>query len=77
MAMAGHERVLTRAVVRNEFAVVEVTVREQAGSTVLVVDDATSGREVVLDALELEALTRTSHGTLRRLICDTEAEEAP
>ena len=57
-----------KAEVRNEFAVVEVSVREQGGSTVLVIEDAAEGNAVVLDALELEVLTRTSHETLRRLI---------
>ena len=54
--------------VRNEFAVVEVRVEERGTSTVLVIEDACEGAAVVLDALELEALTRTSHETLRRLI---------
>ncbi|MBO0707295.1 MAG: dihydrodiol dehydrogenase [Candidatus Dormibacteraeota bacterium] len=58
-------------VVRNEFAVVEVSVQERGGSTVLVIENATEGASIALDALELEALTRTSHETLRQLISAT------
>ena len=54
--------------VRNEFAVVEVTVQERGGSTVLVIENATEDAAIALDALELEAFTHTSHRTLRRLI---------
>jgi hypothetical protein len=54
--------------VRNEFAVVEVRVEERGGSTVLVIEEPSEGAMVALDALELEALTRTSHETLRQLI---------
>ncbi|MBO0761766.1 MAG: hypothetical protein J2P40_10875 [Candidatus Dormibacteraeota bacterium] len=53
---------------RNEFAVVEVSVQERAGSTVLVIENATEDAAIALDALELEALTHTSHETLRQLI---------
>jgi hypothetical protein len=54
--------------VRNEFAVVEVSVQERGGSTVLVIQNATEDAAIAIDALELEALTRTSHQALRRLI---------
>jgi hypothetical protein len=54
--------------VRNEFAVVEVTVQERGGSTVLVIENATEDAAITLDALELEALTRAGHATLRGLI---------
>lgn len=54
--------------VRNEFAVVEVGVQARGGSTVLVIENATEDAAIVLDALELEALTRTGHDALRRLI---------
>jgi hypothetical protein len=57
--------------VRNEFAVVDVRVEERGGSTVLVIENATEGASIALDALELEALTRTGHEALRRLISAT------
>jgi hypothetical protein len=54
--------------VRNEFAVVEVSVQERGGSTALVIENATEDASIALDALELEALTRTTHERFRQLI---------
>jgi hypothetical protein len=55
-------------VVRNEFAMVEVSLDEQAHDPRLRIRDRQTGRTVHLDALELEALTRVGHGDLRALL---------
>jgi hypothetical protein len=63
-------------VVRNEFALVEVAYVNRDRSTSLLITDASSGRAVVLDALELEALTRVAREALRGLLLDENDEEA-
>jgi hypothetical protein len=68
-------RALAQAVLRNEFAVVQVSVVERCGATLLAVTDATSGQEIVLDPLELESLTRANHALFRRLICEDDPEQ--
>ncbi len=49
------------AIIKNEFAAVEITVDDAGCSQMLKIRDLRSGSEVELDALELEAFTRTSH----------------
>jgi len=55
-------------VIRNEFAMVEVVRDDSAHDPRLLIRDMQSGDTVQLDALELEALTRISHGDLRPLL---------
>ena len=50
-----------RFVLRNEFATVEVALDETANGPRLLVRDLESGRQVHLDALEVESLTRMDH----------------
>jgi hypothetical protein len=50
-----------RLVLRNEFATVEVMLDETANGPRLLVRDLETGRQVHLDALEVESLTRMSH----------------
>lgn len=56
------------AVLRNEFAVVEVEVRKRRGGSVLVIREPSTGDTVVLDALDAEALTRADRCLLRSLL---------
>lgn len=49
------------ALIRNEFAMVEVSVIKTLNGSSLKVQDVRSGSEIILDALELEAFTRASH----------------
>ncbi|TAN30634.1 MAG: hypothetical protein EPN30_00875 [Actinomycetota bacterium] len=53
-----------KAVIRNEFAMVEVFVDEYSSMPTLIVRDLRSGRRVELDALELEAFTHAEHRQL-------------
>jgi hypothetical protein len=46
---------------RNEFATVEVSLDETANGPRLLVRDLETGREALLDALEVESLTRMDH----------------
>ena len=50
-----------RLVLRNEFATVEVLLDETANGPRLLVRDLETGRQVHLDALEVESLTRMNH----------------
>jgi hypothetical protein len=50
-----------RLVLRNEFATVEVLLDETANGPRLLVRDLETGRQVHLDALEMESLTRMNH----------------
>jgi hypothetical protein len=47
-----------RLVLRNEFATVEILLDETANGPRLLVRDLETGRQVHLDALEVESLTR-------------------
>ena len=49
------------SIFRNEFATVEVVRDDSANGERLLIRDLVTGREVYLDPLELEALTRASH----------------
>lgn len=49
------------AIIKNEFAAVEITIDEATCNQMLKIRDLRSGSEVELDALELEAFTRTPH----------------
>lgn len=53
---------------RNEFAMVFVTRVESANGVVMHIQDAASGNEVYLDAIELEALTRVRHADFAPLL---------
>lgn len=55
-------------VIRNEFAMVEVSKDDSAHDSRLLIRDMQTGEAVQLDALELEALTRVRHGDLRPLL---------
>ena len=50
-----------RLVLRNEFATVEVLLDETANGPRLLVRDLETARQVHLDALEVESLTRMIH----------------
>jgi hypothetical protein len=50
-----------RLLLRNEFATVEVSLDETANGPRLLVRDLETGREALLDALEVESLTRMDH----------------
>ena len=68
-----------RVVLKNEFASVEVGLDESANGSRLLIRDLQSGREVYLDPLELEALTRVPHREFARwldpdLLAEEEAE---
>ncbi len=63
------------AVLRNEFAVVELGCLRRGESTSLVVTDAASGRSIVLDATELEAMTRAPREAFRTLILQAAAHD--
>lgn len=56
--------------IRNEFAVVDITVRRDTWGERLEITDAETGTAITLDALELEALTRLVHPELGPLILD-------
>ena len=55
-----------RVVLKNEFATVEVTRDDTANGSRLLIKDLQSGRQVYLDPLELEALTRVPHSAFAR-----------
>ena len=57
-----------RQFLRNEFAMVEVTLIGERHAQRLRIRNAETDDVVELDPLELEALTRLSHGELGRLI---------
>ena len=50
------------SILRNEFATVLVATDNSANGCRLLIHDLHTGREVYLDPLELEALTRIPHG---------------
>lgn len=53
---------------RNEFAMVEVSVHTDANGARLILRDTESGDQIALDPLELEALTRLSHSDFGPII---------
>lgn len=55
-----------RVVLKNEFATVEVARDDSANGSRLHIRDVQTGREVYLDPLELEALTRAPHSVFAR-----------
>jgi hypothetical protein len=55
-----------RVVLKNEFATVEVTRDDTANGSRLLIKDLQTGRQVYLDPLELEALTRVPHSAFAR-----------
>ena len=55
-----------RLVLKNEFATVEVARDDTANGSRLLIKDLQSGRQVYLDPLELEALTRAPHSVFAR-----------
>jgi hypothetical protein len=54
--------------VSNEFATVETSLVEVPGGTLLKLHDIRHGRSIVLDALEVESITRLTHGDFRSLV---------
>lgn len=57
-----------RTIVRNEFALVGITVHTTATGTLLHIEDLHSRQVVELDALELESLAWSRHGDLSPLL---------
>jgi hypothetical protein len=55
-------------VLRNEFAMVEISVRDREAGPMLEIVDAENGTSITLDPLELEALTRFPHRALAPLL---------
>ena len=55
-----------RVVLKNEFATVEVIRDDTANGSRLLIKDLQTGRQVYLDPLELEALTRAPHSAFAR-----------
>lgn len=55
-----------RLVLKNEFATVEVARDNTANGSRLLIKDLQTGRQVYLDPLELEALTRAPHSVFAR-----------
>ena len=53
-------------VLKNEFATVEVARDDTANGSRLLIKDLQTGRQVYLDPLELEALTRAPHSVFAR-----------
>lgn len=54
--------------IRNEFAMVQVRVDRSSHDPLLMIRDMHSGTTILLDPLELEALTRVSHEELKPLL---------
>jgi hypothetical protein len=65
------------AILRNEFALVEITVVDAGNGPALSIRDADSGRSIVLDPLELEALTRCKHADFGPLVAAEGQEPDP
>ena len=61
-----------RQAYRNEFAMVYVSRVESANGVVMHIQDAASGNEIYLDAIELEALTRVGHSDFAPLLDPSE-----
>lgn len=57
-----------KALIRNEFAAVEVCVNEVHHGSSLKIRDLRSGTEIDLDALELESFTRAQHWQLASFV---------
>ncbi|MCI2423768.1 hypothetical protein MOQ72_40815 [Saccharopolyspora sp. K220] len=55
-------------ILRNEFATVEVLLNDSANGPRLQVRDAETQREVLLDLLEVESLTRMSHDDFAQFV---------
>ena len=72
-ASASAGRIPSEQLFRNEFAMVRVQRVEDPGGARLLIEDLASGEEVLLDALELEALTRTRHVDFAPLLDPSDA----
>lgn len=59
--------------IRNEFAMVEVSYVRRGHSLSLVVTDSATGSRIVLDATDLEALAQASHESFRKLLRESDA----
>ena len=59
---------LSPLVVANEFARVSVTVDHRANGPRLLVTDLETGRDICLDPLELEGLTRLTHEAIAQMV---------
>lgn len=57
-----------RVLLRSEFAMVEVRVEDTGNGPGLRIRDTDSGQAIVLDPLELEALTRMRHAEFGPLV---------
>lgn len=54
--------------IRNEFALVRISMDESANGMRLLIEDMATGNFIYLDPLELEALTRADHEDFRPLV---------
>lgn len=66
-----------QALVRNEFAVVSVEIIAARAGSVLRIRTPGTERNVTLDALDLEALSRANWTALRRLLFDDPFTDHP
>lgn len=67
---------MDRSIFHSEFAMVEVARDESANGVRLLIRDVSSGREIFLDPLELESLTRVDHGFFVPLVAPSTMEPA-
>lgn len=65
------------AVLRNEFAVVELEVLEVRGTSVLSIRDPATGASIQLDALEMESLLHADKSFFRTLLSKDEPPTPP
>ena len=66
-----------QAIFESEFAMVEVNRDDTANGVRLHIRDATTGNEIYLDPMELEALTRLSHHFFIPLVSPMSREQTP
>ena len=66
-------RIPAEQLYRSEFAMVRVQRVEDPGGARLRIEDLASGQEILLDALELEGLTRTRHVDFAPLLDPSDA----
>ncbi|MGV9799456.1 hypothetical protein ACWDTP_15525 [Mycobacterium sp. NPDC003449] len=64
-------------VIRNEFAYVQVRLRDPGGRPRLVIEDLRTGRTIELDAIELESLAWARHEDLAPLLDPSQTRWVP
>ena len=65
---------MDRTVLQSEFAMVEISRDESANGVRLLIRDMSSGRQIYLDPLELESLTRLDHSFFIPLVAPSTRE---